>query len=204
MAYGIFISHAGEDNFVAEKLREDAADLGAEPFLDRLKIQRGQGIDDEILKNLETTDELWALFTPSSLFRPYVWLEVGVAWCRRIHITPVLFALTEEELRREDRIPSVVKNLGMVDLNDTAAYKRFLAEVGDRIRRKVSRPTKPWGLGGSADGQPPVNALAPQRPHLQRRLETQPVEVPLPSPMSSACITSGPTSQFMSARRLWR
>jgi hypothetical protein len=67
----VFISHAGEDTWIARQIAREIASRGARPFLDQADIDVGAEFDDDIRLFLDRADELIVLFTPWSLERPY-------------------------------------------------------------------------------------------------------------------------------------
>lgn len=79
----VFVSHSGEDTWVARQVARCIADCGAKPFLDQADIAVGADFEEDIREFLDQADELVVLFTPWSLERPYVWVEIGAAWIRR-------------------------------------------------------------------------------------------------------------------------
>lgn len=77
-------------------------------------------------------DELLVLLTPWALDRPYVWVEVGAAWVRRIPIVTVLYGLTVEDLQSRSHVPILVKKRDVIDLNDVELYFEQLKERATR------------------------------------------------------------------------
>jgi hypothetical protein len=74
MDYTVFISHSGEDTWVARQLSSSFEAVRAKTFLDESNIAIGAKFEDEILEALQKADELVVLITPWALGRPYVWL----------------------------------------------------------------------------------------------------------------------------------
>jgi hypothetical protein len=95
----VFISHAGEDTWIAQQIAREVASRGARPFLDQADIDVGAEFEEDILRFLDRTNELIVLFTPWSLERPYVWAEIGAAWIRRIPIVVVLLGISSAEFQ---------------------------------------------------------------------------------------------------------
>ena len=124
----VFISHAGEDTWVARQIAREASDRGARPFLDQADIDIGAEFEDDILKFLDQADELIVLFTPWSLERPYVWAEIGAAWIRRIPIVVVLHGLTTAEFQRRPTTPVFLKKRDIIQLNQIDEYLDQLKE----------------------------------------------------------------------------
>lgn len=118
----IFVSHAGQDTWVARQIANGLALCGATPFLDEADIDIGADFEEDIRAFLDRADELLVLFTPWSLNRPYVLVEIGAAWLRRIPIVVVLYGLTIAEFQAQPNLPLFLKTRDMVNLNDIDQY----------------------------------------------------------------------------------
>jgi len=73
----VFISHAGEDTWIARQIAREVQSRGARPFLDQADVDVGAEYEEEILLFLGQANERIVLFTPWSLERPYVRLGGG-------------------------------------------------------------------------------------------------------------------------------
>ena len=82
----VFVSHSGEDTWVARQIAREISLKGAKPFLDEADIDVGSEFEEGIRNFLDAADEMLVLFTPWAFDRPYVWAEIGAAWIRRIPI----------------------------------------------------------------------------------------------------------------------
>jgi hypothetical protein len=118
----VFVSHAGTDTWVARQIAGHLKGAGAVPFLDEADIAVGEDFEHKILTALHEANELLVLLTPWSLRRPYVWLEVGVAWSRHIPIVGVVYGLTLESLRADTSVPNLLKERDLTDLNGLDDY----------------------------------------------------------------------------------
>ena len=87
--YLVFISHGGADTWVARQISYHCLQAGAKTFLDEAQIDVGAEFEEEIRDAIDEASELLVLVTPWALERPYVWLEVGAAWNRRITIVGI-------------------------------------------------------------------------------------------------------------------
>lgn len=105
----VFVSHSGDDTWVAKQVAREFAECGATPFLDEAEIDVGADFEEDILSFLERTDELVVLFTPWALNRPYVWAELGAAWGRRIPIAGLLHGLSAGKLQSMPGVPILLK-----------------------------------------------------------------------------------------------
>jgi TIR domain len=64
--YRVFVSHAGDDIWVAEQIARLIENCGASAFLDRRDIVAGNNFRERIHQEMPNCDELLALFTPWS------------------------------------------------------------------------------------------------------------------------------------------
>ncbi len=127
----VFVSHSGEDTWVAKQVARAIADCGATPFLDEAEIDVGADFEDDILTFLSRADELVVLITPWALKRPYVWAELGAAWGRRIPIIGLLHGLTAAELHAREGVPLLLKKRDLLPLNEIDVY---LAQLRGRTK----------------------------------------------------------------------
>ena len=118
----VFVSHSGEDTWVARQIAREIDDHGAKSFLDEANVQVGEEFEESIRQFLDIADELLVLFTPWSLERPYVWAEIGAAWIRRIPIIVILYGLTIHQFQLRPANPVFLKKRDIVALNDIEDY----------------------------------------------------------------------------------
>jgi len=126
----VFVSHSGEDTWVARQIAREIKARGARPFLDEADIDVGAEFEEDIREFLDQATELLVLFTPWSLARPYVWAEIGAAWIRRIPIIVVLHGLSVTEFQSQPNAPVFLKKRDIIRLNDIDQY---LQQLGDRV-----------------------------------------------------------------------
>src|SRR4051794_7246285 len=105
----VFVSHSGEDTWVARQIANGISAVGARPFLDEADVEVGAEFEEDIRGFLDHADELLVLFTPWSLVRPYVWAEIGAAWIRRLPIVVVLHGLTASDFQAQPNAPVFLK-----------------------------------------------------------------------------------------------
>lgn len=127
--YTVFISHAGTDTWVAERIAEKIHERGGETFLDEADIAAGDDFEKRILAALARNDELLLLLTPWALDRSYIWME-GITAYRRRPIVPVLHGLTARDLQASPYVPVLILKRSMVVLND---LDRYFQQLGRRI-----------------------------------------------------------------------
>ncbi|MCB2262709.1 MAG: toll/interleukin-1 receptor domain-containing protein [Candidatus Thiosymbion ectosymbiont of Robbea hypermnestra] len=119
----VFISHSGEDTWVARQIAREVGERGARPFLDADNVDIGAEFEEEIRNSLNKADELVVLFTPWALDRPYIWMEIGGAWLiRKIPIIVVLHGITKQEFISHPATPVFLKNRNIIRLNDIDQY----------------------------------------------------------------------------------
>lgn len=118
----VFVSHSGQDMWVAKQIAKEIAARKAKPFLDEADIDVGAEFEEDILDFLDRAHELLVLFTPWSLERPYVWAEIGAAWIRRIPIIVVLHGLKTSDFQAHPSAPVFLKKRDIINLNDIEEY----------------------------------------------------------------------------------
>ena len=131
----VFVSHSGEDTWVARQIAREITERGARPFLDEADIDAGAEFEEDIREFLDIADELVVLVTPWSLDRPYVWAEIGAAWIRRIPIVVVLHGISAADFQAMPSAPVFLKKRDMIKLNDVDQY---LQQLGGRVTGEES------------------------------------------------------------------
>ncbi|MGA1870591.1 MAG: toll/interleukin-1 receptor domain-containing protein [bacterium] len=124
----VFVSHSGEDTWVARQIAREIDACGATPFLDEADVDVGAEFEEDIREFLDRAHELLVLFTPWSLERPYVWAEIGAAWIRRIPIVVVLHGLSQKDFQSQPNAPVFLKKRDIIKLNDIDEYFKQLAD----------------------------------------------------------------------------
>ncbi len=126
----MFISHSSRDKWVAGQLEKELRAVGADCFLDSSGIETGDQFDEELKAALHASAELVVLLTPSALERPYVWIEIGIAWSQGKRIVGILHGMTTSELAARDGTPAFLKAIHLRDINELDEY---LGELRRRI-----------------------------------------------------------------------
>lgn len=126
----VLVSHGGADSWVARQIEREIRGASAEAFLDEANIGVGEDFPEMIRAALQRADELLVLFTPWSVRRPWVWVEVGAAFQRGILIVGVLHGLSSEELRSDTSIPVFLLERNLINLNDIQRYF-------DQLQRRI-------------------------------------------------------------------
>lgn len=126
----VFLSHAGTDAWVANRIAQEMRSCGAVPFLDEADIDIGEDFEEYIRLALKHARELIVLLTPWALKRPYVWAEIGAAWGRGIPIVGILYGITATELQSDPTIPVILKRRNLININELDEY---FEQLGQRI-----------------------------------------------------------------------
>jgi len=131
----VFVSHSGQDTWVAKQIAREIEACGATPFLDEAQVDAGADFEEDILDFLQRAHELVVLLTPWALDRPYVWAEIGAAWGRRIPIVALLLGITATELQSRAGIPVLLKKRDLLQLNEIGVYLDQLKARTEQHRR---------------------------------------------------------------------
>lgn len=123
----VFVSHAGEDTWVARQIAREISARGAKVFLDEADIDIGAEFEEDIRRFLDSAHELVVLLTPWALERPYVWAEIGAAWIRRIPIVVILHGLSLKDFQTQPNAPIFLKKRDVIRLNEIDQYFDQLA-----------------------------------------------------------------------------
>ena len=126
----VFISHSSVDTWVAKCIAEKVCSCGARAFLDEKDIDIGEDFEKRIRESLNEAHELIALLTPWALKRPYIWVELGVAWGRGIPIIIVLHGITIKELQSMPNVPIFLKGTNIISINN---LDRYFEELKSRV-----------------------------------------------------------------------
>lgn len=130
VAHLVFISHTSRDRWVAGQIEKELRAVGAECFLDSCRVETGDEFDEELKLALHASDELLVLLTPAALARPYVWIEIGIAWSRSKRIVGILHGMTSGELVAREDTPAFLKAVHLRQIEE-------LQEYLDELRRRI-------------------------------------------------------------------
>lgn len=106
---------------------------GAAVWLDAIDVPAGGQVPQSVLDGLKASDECLLLLSPASRSSEWVLAEIGMAMMGNLTIVPVLLHVGRAEL------PSVIRDLNPIDLNDFDVYLQQLAK---RIRSRVKKPAR--------------------------------------------------------------
>jgi hypothetical protein len=131
MAYQIFVSHGSADVWVASQIAARLQHCGAETFLDDADLNKGDDFKHIIREQVAKSDELLALFTPWSVHRNWIWVEIGAAWVNQKRVVAVLYNVTLQDLDAAGG-RTVLNDLNLVQINE---IERYFDEVRVRVER---------------------------------------------------------------------
>ena len=126
--YRVFVSHSGDDIWVAEQMARCLEACGAGSFLDRRDIAAGDSFKDRIRSELPQCDELLALFTPWSRRRAWVRHEIGMADMLGKRSVCVFYKVTIEDFRNDDDGLGPLDDLNIIGINDLDTYFKSIAK----------------------------------------------------------------------------
>lgn len=129
--YRVFVSHSGDDIWVAEQIARRIEECGASVFLDRRDIVAGDDFKRRIHEEIPSCRELVALFTPWSRKRAWVRHEIGMADALRKRIVCVFYKVTLSDFDPQEDGLGPLEGLNIVELNDLSTY---LSALRKRVR----------------------------------------------------------------------
>ena len=121
-SYKVFVSHAGDDIWVAEQIARRVEDCGAEAFLDRRDIPAGDDFKRRIREEITKCEEVLALFMPWSRKRAWVRHEIGMADALRKRIVCVFYKVTTADFDPLEDGLGPLDGINIIDLNSLGAY----------------------------------------------------------------------------------
>lgn len=120
--YRVFLSHAGDDIWVAEQIARNIEECGATAFLDRRDIAAGDNFKRRLHDEIGKCDELLALFTPWSRRRAWVRHEIGMADMLRKRIVCVFYKVAVEDFQGDEDGLGPLDGLNTIELNNLSTY----------------------------------------------------------------------------------
>lgn len=122
----MFVSHSGDDIWLAEQLARCIEDCGAATFLDRRDIDAGDNFKERIREELPECAELVALFTPWSRHRAWVRHEIGMADILKKRIICVFYQVSQQDFMADADGLGPLDGLNIIDINDMNGYFKAL------------------------------------------------------------------------------
>ena len=124
--YRVFVSHAGDDIWLAEQIARNIEDCGATAFLDRRDIAAGDNFKQRIHHEIPNCNELLALFTPWSRRRAWVRHEIGMADVLKKRIVCVFYKVSVADFQNDEDGLGPLDGLNTIDINKLDAYLKAL------------------------------------------------------------------------------
>jgi len=131
--YRVFISHSGDDMWLAQQLAAAVEASGAQAFLDVRDIAHGDDFRKRIGEELPKCAELLALFTPWSRNRWWVRHEIGMADRQGLRIVCVFYHVKVADFPIEEGGLGPLDGLKIVDINGIDTY---LSALSKRVREQ--------------------------------------------------------------------
>lgn len=125
-AYRVFVSHGGDDTWVASQIAHRIEEVGATAFLDRRDIAAGDNFKQRIHEEIPKCNELLALFTPWSRRRAWVRHEIGMADILKKRIVCVFYKVTVADFLADEDGLGPLDGLNNIDINDLGTYFKAL------------------------------------------------------------------------------
>jgi hypothetical protein len=120
--YRVFVSHGGDDTWVAAQIARGIEDCGATAFLDTRYIAAGDNFKKRIHEEVPRCNELLALFTPWSRRRAWVRHEIGMADILKKRIVCVFYKVTIADFLADKDGLGPLDGLNNIDINDLGKY----------------------------------------------------------------------------------
>jgi hypothetical protein len=119
--FDVFFSYSSLDTEPATVVRNKVIAAGGRIFMAREEIRPGDNFEETIRNALVYCEELWLLFSPSSMKSEWVITEWGIAWALKKKIVPILYQCDHSAL------PGRLRGTHTVDFNpiDELIAKRF-------------------------------------------------------------------------------
>jgi TIR domain len=129
--YKVFVSHSGDDIWVAEQIARLIEDCGATAFLDRRDIAAGDDFRERIREEIPRRDELLALFTPWSRKRAWVRHEIGMADVLRKRVVCVFYKVAIADFDPQEDGIGPLEHLNVIQLNE---FGKYLQDLRNRAK----------------------------------------------------------------------
>jgi TIR domain-containing protein len=124
--YRVFVSHSGDDAWVAEQIARGIEDCGATAFLDSRDITAGDNFKQRIHEEIPRCNELLALFTPWSRRRAWVRHEIGMADILKKRIVCVFYKVSVADFQSDEDGLGPLDGLNTIEINKLNTYFQAL------------------------------------------------------------------------------
>lgn len=126
-SYRVFVSHSGDDLWLAKQVARCIEECGAGTFLDRRDIAAGDNFKQRIHEELPKCQELLALFTPWSRRRAWVRHEIGMADMLKKRIVCVFYKVSIADFDADEDGRGPLDDLNIIDINALDTYVKALS-----------------------------------------------------------------------------
>ncbi len=128
--YKVFVSHGSQDRWVAGQIAARIRERGATVFLDETDVPKGADFKRIIHREIASSEELVALFTPWSAKRSWVWVEIGAAWGLGKPVVAVFYGMDVSDLEASGQGKAILEDINVLELS---AIDSYFDELGQRI-----------------------------------------------------------------------
>jgi hypothetical protein len=128
--YRVFVSHGSDDSWIAAQIARCIRDLGADTFLDETSIPKGANFKQTIHREIASSNEVIALFTPWSAKRSWVWIEIGAAWGQDKPVVAVFHGMGLGDLEESGQGKGMLEDINVLQLNNIELY---LTQLANRV-----------------------------------------------------------------------
>lgn len=105
------------------------AEAGADYWLDVRDLPGGGDIRKEINQGVNECQEVIILFSPNSVASPWVSFEIGAAYAKRKHLTPILNNVNYTDVL-------LIQGIKAIELNN---FGQYLTELRKRMNKKAKK-----------------------------------------------------------------
>jgi hypothetical protein len=125
----VFVSHASHDTWIARQMARCIQECGVDVLIDAYDVKSGDDVVTALAELLEQSAELVVLFTPASLRRAWLWMEIGVMRMNGKRVVPIFYGMTVADLA-DTGGTGAIAGLVSRQLND---FDHYLNEVRGRV-----------------------------------------------------------------------
>jgi TIR domain len=138
--YRVFFSHGGADSFIVKDyFKPKIESSGASVFFAKGERIFGNDFRTQILEELRKCDEIVVYFTPSSILRQWVFVELGAALVRQIRVVVISYGVSSETLQTEGILSILGTNI-FVDMKESE-IEDYAKQLKDRVVSKAAIPS---------------------------------------------------------------
>ena len=133
----IFLSHSSVDKPLAEKIYTKLRDMGVSVWIDKLEMQPGDHLTDEIRQGIKEADFLIILVTENSNKSTWVAEEISIAQEYKTIIIPLVIKNCDIPEKLKDILPEKLKDILFVtgDCDSVDGEEKWLEELVKAIYR---------------------------------------------------------------------